>query len=48
MKPAPSMPGPAGPFGGETPEPEMGNAFQTPMWFIALLGVALYWGSMER
>ncbi|MBK9139162.1 MAG: cytochrome c [Verrucomicrobia bacterium] len=46
MKPVSSIPKVAGAAGVEPPEPKTGNAIQTPMWFIALLGISLYWGTM--
>jgi mono/diheme cytochrome c family protein len=46
MKSVSSLSGSVRAAGGEPPEPRAGNAFQTPMWFIALLGISLYWGTM--
>lgn len=46
MKPAPTISRPAGAWSEEPPEPKAANAFQTPMWFIALVGLSLYGGTM--
>lgn len=46
MKPAQFMNRPAGSIADDAPEPKVTNAFQAPMWFVALFGVALYWGTM--
>ncbi len=33
-------------WGSEPPEPQVGTAFYTPMWLVAVFGVFLYWGTM--